>query len=279
MSAENQGPTDDELLNEVLTDETADSQTVTEHQEQNDATSEAQTTTQEATTETATERSQVDDNAPQVPSWRVREINEEKRRVAEENERLKAEMAELRRAQQQPRQQEQPKAEKPSRPDPLLDPDGYAAAIREELRQEALAERREESLQRAAEAHPDEFQAAYTAAQKAVDPALRARMQASRDPGKTLLEWHREQKVRAEVGTDPNAWLEKKLEERLNDPTFLAKAVERARGSAQQNTQTNGRPRTDLPPSLNGASRANTTLKSSVEDDVSDSDLFQQIAG
>jgi hypothetical protein len=277
MSAENQGPSDEDLLNDVLSEETADSPVVTEQQEQIEEQPETETT-QAATTETTAERPAVDDDAPQVPSWRLREINEEKRRVAEENERLKAEMAELRRSQQQPRQQEQPKADKPSRPDPLLDPDGYAAAIREELRQEALAERREESLQRAAEAHPAEFQEAYAAAQKAVDPALRARMQASRDPGKTLLDWHREQKVRAEVGNDPNAWLEKKLEERLKDPAFLAKAAELARGSAQQNTQTNGRPRTDLPPSLNGASRANTTLKSNIED-VSDSELFQQIAG
>jgi hypothetical protein len=277
MSAENQGPSDEDLLNDVLSEETADSPAVTEQQEQIEEQPETETT-QAATTETTAERPPVDDDAPQVPSWRLREINEEKRRVAEENERLKAEMAELRRSQQQPRQQEQPKADKPSRPDPLLDPEGYAAAIREELRQEALAERREESLQRAAEAHPAEFQEAYAAAQKAVDPALRARMQASRDPGKTLLDWHREQKVRAEVGNDPNAWLEKKLEERLKDPAFLAKAAELARGSAQQNTQTNGRPRTDLPPSLNGASRANTTLKSNIED-VSDSELFQQIAG
>ena len=278
MSAENQGPSDEDLLNDVLSDETTDSPVVTEQAEQVEEQPEAENTktTETATTEATTERS-AEDNAV-LPSWRAREINEERRRVAEENDRLKAEMAELRRAQQQPRQQEQPKAEKPSRPDPLLDPDGYAAAIREELRQEALAERREESLQRAAEAHPAEFQEAYAAAQKAVDPALRARMQASRDPGKTLLEWHREQKVRAEVGNDPNAWLEKKLEERLKDPAFLAKAAELARGSAQQNTQTNGRPRTDLPPSLNGASRANTTLKSNVEE-VSDDELFQQIAG
>ena len=224
------------------------------------------------TADTPAPKPAVDDNAAMVPSWRVREINEEKRRVAEEADRLKAELAALRQA--QPHQQEQPKAEKANRPDPLLDPDGYAAAIRAELREEALNERREESLQRAAEAHPDEFKEAYAAAQQAVDPALRARMQTSRDPGKTLLEWHRENKVRAEVGTDPNAWLEKKLEERLKDPAFLAKAVELARGSAQPQ-QPNGRPRVDLPPSLNGASRSNAALKSA-NDDVSDDALWDQ---
>src|SRR5689334_3637052 len=78
----------------------------------------------EATTEAAPERPVVDDNAPLVPSWRLREINEEKRRATEEAERLKAELAALRQA--QPRQQEQPKpAEKVAKPDPLIDPEGY----------------------------------------------------------------------------------------------------------------------------------------------------------
>src|SRR6185437_9466947 len=60
----------------------------------------------------AAEKHVVDDNAPQVPSWRVREINEEKRRIAEENERMKAELAQLRQAPRQPVEQPKP-AEKP----------------------------------------------------------------------------------------------------------------------------------------------------------------------
>src|SRR5882762_5932470 len=94
---------------------------------------------------TEAEKPAVDDNAPLVPSWRLREINEEKRALAERVKALEAERL-------VPRQQEQPKqVEKPARPDPLLDPDGYAAAIRSELREEALNERREESLLRARE--------------------------------------------------------------------------------------------------------------------------------
>lgn len=215
-------------------------------------------------------REPVDDNAAMVPSWRVREINEEKRALAE---RIAAYEAE--RLQWQQRQQQQKPAEKTDDdgPDPLLQPKEYKAAIREELRQELLAERREESLQRAAETHPEEFKEAYTAAQKAVDPALKARMQSSRDPGKTLLEWHRENKVKAEVGSDPNAWLEKKLEERLKDPAFLAKAVELARGSAAP-AQPNGRPRVELPPSLNGASRSNAALRAA-QSDMSDDELWE----
>jgi hypothetical protein len=218
----------------------------------------------------------VDDNAPQVPSWRVREINEEKRRFAEENERIKAELAELRRAQQQKPAQ---KAEdKDDGIDPLLDPKGYAKQVREEIRMELLNERREESLQKASEDHPDDFKAAYTLAQQRTDPALRARMQESRDPGKTLLAWYREQKTVQEVGSDPKVWFEKQLEERMKDPTFLAKAVEMARGQAQPQMR-NGRPRVELPPTLNGASRANSSLRSDNVNDQSDRELWNDVAG
>jgi hypothetical protein len=279
MSDVDQGPSDDELFNEAVSDETPDNPVVSEQVEQpvrDEAGRFAKKEEPEAAevvAETPVEKPVVDDNASQVPSWRVREINEEKRAALAELEALRAERAQWQRQQQAQPQVQQP--EKAAKPDPLLDPEGYAKSVRDEIREEILNERREESLQRAAEAHPDEFKEAYAAAQRAVDPALKARMQASRDPGKTLLEWHRDNKVKAEVGHDPNAWLEKKLEERLNDPAFLQKAIERSKGATQQ---PDGRPRVDLPPSLNGASRSNASLKSS-NDDVSDEDLFRELAG
>jgi hypothetical protein len=276
MSDVDQGPSDDELFNEATSDETPDAPVVTEQVEQpvrDEAGRFAKKDEPELVAEVQAEKPAVDDNASQVPSWRVREINEEKRAALAELETLRAE-----RAQWQTRQQQQPKpepVERPAKPDPLLDPEGYAKSVRDEIREEILNERREESLQRAADAHPDEFKEAYAAAQRAVDPALRARMQQSRDPGKTLLEWHRDNKVKAEVGHDPNAWLEKKLEERLNDPAFLQKAIERSKGAS---LHADGRPRIDLGPSMNAASRSNASLKSS-NDEVSDEDLFKELAG
>lgn len=274
MSDVDQGPSDDELFNEAVSDEQPEAPVVSEEQPVRDEAGrfakKEEPVAAEVVAETPVEKPVVDDNASQVPSWRVREINEEKRAALAELEALRAERAQW--------QRQQPKAEpeqKPAKPDPLLDPEGYAKSVRDEIREEIIAERREESLQRAAEANPDEFKEAYAAARQAVDPALKARMQSSRDPGKTLLEWHRENKVKAEVGHDPNAWLEKKLEERLNDPAFLQKAIERSKGATQL---ADGRPRVDLPPSLNGASRSNAALKSS-NDDVSDEDLFRELAG
>lgn len=270
MTIENEELSDDQLFNTAVGDEpeiTPEAPVVEEQPEKPEG-------EVVATSETPAEKPVVDDNAPLVPSWRLREINEEKRTLADRLAALEAEKATW---QTSKPAAEAPKPEKAAKPDPLLDPEAYEAYIEQKVEAKLLNDRRESSLQRAAEAHPEDFKEAYAAAQKAVDPALRARMQASGDPGKTLLEWHRENKVKAEVGTDPNAWLEKKLEERLKDPTFLAKAVELARGSAQSQPS-NGRPRVDLPPSLSGSSRANAVLKSA-EQDISDHELFEATTG
>jgi hypothetical protein len=222
-----------------------------------------------------------DEASGRVPVWRVKEITEEKRRVADENERLKAELARLRQPQQQPQPQQVQQSETEV-PDPILDPKGYAKHVRDEIRGELLAERREESMKAAREANTQAFDEAYQASLEAMrngDVTIRARMQSSRDPGRTLLDWHKEQKAMREVGSDPNAWLEKKLEERLKDPAFLAKAVELARGSAPAAQQQNGRPRVELPPSLNGASRSNAQLRSAMNADIDDDALFDQTTG
>ncbi len=266
-------PTDDELLNDVLSEgETTDNPVVTEQTEQLEADPET-TTTDEATAETTAEKPEVDDNAPQVPSWRLREINEEKRALAAENERIRAELASLRQTPQQPEKKE----EKAVKPDPLLDPEGYEAYLEKRFeerltveRDRVLNERREESMQAAHAADPAAFTAAYEASKRALqagDAAFKARIHSARDPGKELLKWHKEQKVKAEVGDDLEAYIARKVEERI---------AANAQPSAQ--TQPNGRPKVALPPSLNGASRANTTLKAA-QDDVPDDELFRQIAG
>src|SRR6185312_7798866 len=226
------------------------------------------------------EKPVVDDNAPQVPSWRVREINEERRAAQAERDALKTERDRLAQERDDFQRrltaaQKPAEPEKVERPDPLLDPEGYANAIRRELREEALNERRDESLLRAREANQAEFDEAYAAAQKAVDPALKARMQATRDPGKTLIEWHREQKTRAEVGNDLAAFRQREQERLLSDPAFLAKAIEKARGAAQAQPQQPGQaPAVSLPPSLTRATNA-SAVTSADDNDVSDEGLWR----
>lgn len=221
-------------------------------------------------------RPQVDDNAPQVPSWRVREINEEKRVLAAELETLRAEKARWATQQQQPRAAapapEQPVVEAP---DPLLDPKGYAKHIRDEIRNEMIAERREASLQNAATKYKEEFGEAYQAAQQKMSPALRAMMHESRDPGETLIKWHREEKAKAEVGDDLAAYKKRLRDEALKDPEFRKAAMEAWRN--EQPAPSNGRPKIDLPTSINGLSRANALLKP--DENPSDQQLFEAIAG
>jgi len=266
MTIENEELDESALFNDAVSDEP-----VTE-QEAPEIVPEKPEPEAVAKPEAEVEKPAVDDNAPQVPSWRVREINEEKRAAVAERDALLAE--------RQNWQRQQPKAEtkdeKAARPDPLLDPEGYAAAVREEVRQEMLSDRRENSLQTAHKVYKEEFEQAYAAAQKKVDPALRARMQQSRDPGETLIQWHREEKAKAEVGTDLTAYKAKLRDEALKDPEFRKAAMEAWKAEVPQN---NGRPRIDLPPSLNGASRSNAALRSAMNDDVDDAELFNQTTG
>lgn len=274
-----EGPSDEELFSEAVGNETPDDPDVSQQQEEQP---EQAVTEPEAKTEAEiAEESAIEaeSKATGIPGWRLREINEERKAAIAERDALRAEKAQWE-TRQQTQQPPAPKAEQPKteRPDPLLDPEGYAAAIREEIRQENLAERREESLTRARDANPQEFDEAYAAATKVVDPALKARMQASRDPGRTLLEWHRERKTQAEIGGDLAAYKQRLREEALKDPEFRKSAMEAWRNEGQS-AAPDGRPKVDLPPSISNLSRSGTILKSAGGDDLSDQELFDKIAG
>lgn len=213
----------------------------------------------------------VDDNAAMVPSWRVREINEEKRTLAD---RLAALEAERHKWQQPPAPPPAAPEEKAVKPDPLLDPEGYEAYLERKFEEKQLNADRERSLAQAHRTYKAEFEEAYAAAQKHVDPALKARMQQSRDPGETLIEWHREQKTRAEVGNDPNAYFDKRLDAWLADPANQAKVIERARGAAQPQPGAAAQVApVHLPPSLTRATKASAI--SADDNDVSNEGLWR----
>jgi hypothetical protein len=272
MTIENEELNDDQLFNDAVGDEPVETPETPATETEQPEKAEAEVAEKP---EAEAEKPAVDDNAPLVPSWRLREINEEKRTLADQVAALKAEKSQWQRPQVPAAEVPKP-TEKPAKPDPLLDPEGYAKSVREEIREEILADRRETSLHQAHKTYKTEFEEAYSAAQKHIDPALKARMQQSRDPGETLIEWHREMKTRAEVGTDLNAFKQRLRDEALKDPEFRKAAMEAWRSEVQP--QVNGRPRVELPPSLNGASRSNAALRSSNED-VSDAELFEQTTG
>jgi len=272
MTTEPTEPTEDELFIEAIGDEP---DTFPETEVVEDPVEQVETVKAEEPVKAEGDKPTVDDNAPQVPSWRVREINEEKRALAERLIALETERNQWQAERQRLAEQEKTKTEAPARPDPLLDPEGYTKAIRDEIREELLNERRENSLAQAHRTYKGEFEEAYAAAQKHIDPVLKARMQQSRDPGETLMEWHREMKTRAEVGSDLTAYKAKLREEALKDPEFRKQAMEAWRTDARP-ISSNGRPRIDLSPSLSGVSRS---VPKTGDSDISDEQLFKEITG
>lgn len=103
--------------------------------------------------------------------------------------------------------------------------------------------------------------------------AVTQRLRSSVDPVGEIVRWYRDQKTRQTVGSDPEAFVQQKLEEMLSDPAQQAKILERIRGQASANpSQQQGGPKTQLPPSLNkvpGAGNAPQNL------DGSDAALFE----
>lgn len=176
-----------------------------------------------------------------------------------------------------PQQQAADKVTAPALPDPVLDPEGYRAAVLADAETMFVNRTVNSTFAAAHEAHGKDFEAAYSALTgldktNPADRALVQRIKAAPDPGKALMTWHKQQSTLREVGSDPAAYVQKKLEEALNDPAFLAKAVEKIKGGSQQQNGTSQTFR--VPRSLNSASggRGGATFDPG---DSSDEAIFQ----
>lgn len=87
------------------------------------------------------------------------------------------------------------------------------------------------------------------------------------DPYGDIMKWHKKQTIFSTIGGDPDAFVERQIEERLKDPTYQAKYLERIRGAAQTRPSTV----TPLPPSLN---RATSAAPLAGDEDESDAGLL-----
>lgn len=196
----------------------------------------------------------------QVPSWRLREINEEKRRVEAERDALRAEHARLQAAWAQQQRSQAPK-EAPPPPDPVLDPAAYTKYVQDGLRAEFQAQvahdRLNMNLEMANLRHGERFEKAFEAlvveGQRGNSQLVR-QLISQANPGAAIMRWHTQNEVLREVGSDPAEYQKKLRESLLNDPEFLAAAQERARSIATGGGQPN-RANTvvTLPPSLSKA--------------------------
>jgi hypothetical protein len=189
-----------------------------------------------------------------LPSWRAREINEERRAAVAELERMRAEHARMQAHLAQIQRAQAPAAETPP-PDPMVDPAAYTKHVRREFEQRAFNDRLNHNLEMTHLRHGERFEKAYeavvTAAQRG-DQQLVRHFISQANPGEAMVRWYTQSEVLREVGNDPTAYKQKTREELLKDPEFLAQAVEAHRrlatsGGQPQNTVVK------LPPSLSKA--------------------------
>jgi len=211
-----------------------------------------------------------------IPPWRLKEEADARRAAEERAANHERELADLRRQFQAIQKQNEPKVPVP---DLYENPDGFVdhrtnQAI-EPIKSE-ISQLREYYSQRDAirEHGAEKVKAAYEALDKGLrsrDPeaaAVYQRAMSSIDPYGDIMKWHKKQTIFSTIGDDPDAFVERQIDERLKDPAYQAKVLERIRGTAQTRPSTV----TPLPPSLN---RATSAAALSGDDDESDAGLLQ----
>lgn len=213
----------------------------------------------EPETETQTEPRR---REPRIPLARLNEESNKRRDAEVENATLKERNASLEQRlialERQPQQRAEPVA--PAEvPDPLNDPEGYAAHVHRTIRNEMVRDKVASSFEDAHDAHGEKFVKAYDLIQQVAasgDAQTRDRIIFAPNPGKALMKWFGEREAQREIGGDISAYRDRVKSEATEalkkDPEFRKALLAELRGEAE--TQP-GRTRVDLP-SLNGASGA-----------------------
>lgn len=201
-------------------------------------------------------------------------LNEREKRQSEQR---RAEM--LMRELEQLKQQLQ--APKSPPPDQFQHPEEYNAYWQSEIdalrHEQAMALRNasaEFSMRIAHREHKGVFEEAYQAVMNRAaegDRSVAQMVANAPDPGEAMVNWYKRESTLQTVGNDPQAFAAKLLEEALDNPEFLAKALEKAKGiAAKSPTQVS------LPPSLNKATSSGRPIDTSV---MSDAQLYQHSIG
>lgn len=189
-------------------------------------------------------------------------LNEREKRQAAERERqnFQQQLWQLQQQLQAKERQEEPA-------DIFADPQAYQSQVQQSMDQRLKAMEGNFSLRLAAYKHGDAFHEAWAEMMNRTqsgDDSMRQQVLQSPDPGETLVQVYQREQTLKEVGTDPSAYKAKVMEDALNDPEFLAKALEKARAQAGTQPKNN---KIDLPPSLNKvASAASATDDSDMSD-------------
>lgn len=219
------------------------------------------------------------DREPTIPPARLREEAEARRKAEREADELRGQLKVLmeRSAPQAP--------QTPAKPpiDPFTDPEGFyrdigsqVEQVREQMRQEMRVERMNGSFDRASRDHGDAFNSALEAFAAVANPArnggderLRSEMLSSYDPARFVMDWHARNTLLSEIGSDPNAYRQRIIDEYLSNPENKARLAE----AVAPKPAAPPAPTVKLPPSLNRSTGASSP---SAQDgaDVSDHELF-----
>ena len=207
-----------------------------------------------------------------VPSYRQRS-EAERRRQAEEREQhslrmfdqlaqrfgsLEEELRELRR----PRQEQQQR----QRPDIWRDPDQFVQSIEERFQnlqdqQEQTVRDRMINLTFRAQhrARGQEFEQAYTALRGMRGSRMFEEITSDADPGAALMEWYDGERMRAEIGGDPDGYVERRTAERLEKDPKFRRQIAKALGF--ELLDDDGSDRGREPPARNGRSGTQTLVR------------------
>lgn len=197
-----------------------------------------------------------------VPPGRLREEMETRRRAEAELQAIKAQNEQLLRMMTQSQQRPQAQSQQPEQeaPDIFTDPNAFVRSqvdpYVQQMRQIFLANAREVAEVRFGDDVVQEASNAFDQAWQSgkMHPAEYDRIMQSPNPFKEAVNWHKRQTVLSRVGDDPEKFKQQALDEALNDPAFLQKAMERAR--QMQAPVNGGGSVVQLPPSLNRATNA-----------------------
>jgi hypothetical protein len=175
-----------------------------------------------------------------IPSWRLREEADARRREAEARQKAE-ERSRVLEAQLSHLLQQQAHQQRSRQPEPLPDlieqPEAYARAIEQRLTQQFEQRDIARSLHRADRQYGEEFRKAYEAfnsPQHANDEHLLQRVRNSYDQGEAILAWHREQTALREIGPDPSAYRQKLRSELMQDAEFRKEFMASMRAEATQ---------------------------------------------
>jgi hypothetical protein len=212
----------------------------------------------------------------EIPSWRLREMREERDAARQEIERERQRASRLEQQFQQLQAQLQQNTPKPE-PISIFEDTDRALDQRFQPLEQRLASSEQRLILRAskAEAVAEFGKQAVSEMESFIEQQggnpklqlLAAQMRQSDHPVGVAMEWYQSEKLVRDTGGDLNKF----KESLLDDEAFVAKAIERQRSKLQAQQQPSARPNIQLPPSLN---RVAGSSVADADNDASDAGIF-----